>query len=126
MNRVSVQGNLGKDPERIGKIVVFSIADNRRAKDQSGEWIDVTQWLDVKCFGKNADKVEAGLKKGDSVHLSGRLEIEKWEDKEGNKRSKAVIIPDNFNGVLKVTYLSLPVNAEMPTQAASNFDDLGF
>jgi single-strand DNA-binding protein len=113
MNSIQIKlGRLGKDPERHGKLVTFSIADSSSFKNKEGEWEEKTQWLDVKCFGNNADKVEAGLKKGDAVVLSGRLVIEQWEDKDGKKRSKPVIIPDNYNGVMKVDVLRLSVTEE--------------
>jgi single-strand DNA-binding protein len=107
LNKVMLIGRLTRDPEvrtfsNGGKVAKCGFAVNNRKKDQqSGQWVDDPVFLDLEVFnrgenGKQADRVEETLRKGHQVFIEGHLRMDNWTDKEGQKRSKLVIVVDNF------------------------------
>lgn len=108
LNKVMLIGRLTRDPEiktfgNGGKVANIGFAVNNRKKDkQSGEWVDVPVWIDLKVFNretgrKMADLVESSLKKGQQVYVEGHLVLEEWTGKEdGKKASKMVVYVDDF------------------------------
>lgn len=69
-----------------------TIAVTEKRKDN-----EHTSFIDVKVFGKMAENFQKFVKKGQSVHINGRLRQESWEDKQtGQKRSKLGVLVDGF------------------------------
>lgn len=101
MNTVCLIGTLTKDPEikeqkgvNIGN---FSVALNENYTSKEGEKIEKTHYFDVVSFGKNAENIEKFFKKGSRIAIRGKLNQERWEDKESKKaRSRVVIYLDDF------------------------------
>ena len=96
VNRVTLIGRLGKDPEvrrlENGAVVAkFSVATNESYKDSAGNWQDKTEWHDIIAWRQLAERAESGLKKGALIFIEGKLTHRKWQDKDGNNRSKVVI-----------------------------------
>src|SRR3569832_959748 len=92
-NRVILVGNLTRDPElkyTASNMAVSEIglAVNDRRKSASGEWIEETTFVDVTLWGRTAEVASEYLSKGSSVLVEGRLKLDSWESKEGQKRSK--------------------------------------
>jgi single-strand DNA-binding protein len=88
INRVTLLGNLGKDAELkyTGKgtaVTSFSVATNKKWKDDQGDWQEKTAWHNVVCWQKVAEAA-ANLKKGDSVFVEGELQTRNYE-KNGQK-----------------------------------------
>jgi len=83
-------------------VAKFGFAVNNRKKNQTtGAWEDEPVFLDVEAFnrgdtGKQADQVEQYLTKGRQVFIEGHLRMDNWTDKEGQKRSKLVIVVETF------------------------------
>tara|TARA_B100000700_G_C15033772_1_gene851812 strand:+ start:2466 stop:2903 length:438 start_codon:yes stop_codon:yes gene_type:complete len=102
VNKVILVGNLGQKPEmRYTKdqqpIANFSIATSESWKDKSsGDMMERTEWHNVTFFGRIAEVVERYLDKGSKVYVEGRLQTDKWEDENGNKRSATKIIGSNM------------------------------
>tara|TARA_B100001250_G_scaffold390573_1_gene390673 strand:+ start:154 stop:591 length:438 start_codon:yes stop_codon:yes gene_type:complete len=98
VNKVILVGNLGQKPEmRYTKdqvpIANFSIATSESWKDKSsGDMTERTEWHNITFFGRIAEVVERYLDKGSKVYVEGRLQTDKWEDENGNKRSATKII----------------------------------
>lgn len=96
LNKVSLIGNLGKDPEvrfTQGGMAVcsFSVAVTERRKE--GEtWGDHTEWFNVVSFGKTAENVGKFLKKGRQTYVDGRLQTRKWQDREGKDRYTTEVV----------------------------------
>jgi single-strand DNA-binding protein len=67
------------------------VAVNTGYKDKSGEWQDDTCFIDVDVWGKQAEWLTESARKGSKVLVEGSLREDKWEDREGNKRSKIKI-----------------------------------
>ena len=103
MNSVNISGRLGKDAElrnTQGGSSILSLAvavSDRKRNGQTGQWEDITHWIDVIVFGKRAEALSKILKKGSYVIVNGRLSQSKWEDKQGNKRSKIEVIANDVD-----------------------------
>ena len=95
----TIAGNLGRDPEikhtaNGVAICSFSIAVNTRKKE-GNEWVDgPTTWWEIKTFKNLAELCAEQLTKGTKILVTGRPELEQWEGKEGEKRSKLVLLAD--------------------------------
>ena len=68
VNKVILVGNLGKDPElryttQQLPVASFSLATGERKKDQSGNWVDHTEWHNIVTFGKTAENCNQYIKK---------------------------------------------------------------
>lgn len=100
LNRLVINGNLTTDCKlERGKSGVayggFCIAVNRSVK-KGDNWEEVTYFFEVKAFGKLFESQHPYLTKGANVTVDGSLTQERWETKEGEKRSKIVIQADTL------------------------------
>lgn len=102
INVVNLAGNLTRDMEvkstASGSYVGnFSIAVNeRRPNKQSGEWEDHPHFFDCVMFGERARKLAKYFTKGTKLSISGKLSQNRWEDQNGNNRSKVEVIVNDF------------------------------
>lgn len=97
VNKVTLIGNLGQDPDvRVtggGTAVAnMRLACNERYKNGQGEWVDRVEWVTVVAFGKTAENCREYLQKGRQLYVEGRLQTRNWEDKDGNKRYTTEVI----------------------------------
>lgn len=98
VNSVTLSGNLGRNADlkytQKGTAVSnFSIAVTE--KFSSGD--DKTHWFTCVLWGKLAEAVSQYLLKGAKVTVQGKLEVQEYEDKQGNKRSKTQVIVSNLD-----------------------------
>ena len=95
LNKVTLIGNLGNDPEVRSttggnRVATFSLATSRSWNDAPGPKQEKTEWH--RCVVWNtkgsqlADIVERYVKKGDKLYVEGRIEYRQWQDKEGQTR----------------------------------------
>jgi single-strand DNA-binding protein len=102
VNKVILVGHLGKDPEMRytaagAPIASFSLATSEQWKDkQSGEKTDKTEWHNIVMFDKVAEIAGQYLRKGSLVYLEGKLQTDKWTDKEGHDRYTTKIIANQM------------------------------
>src|SRR5258708_4222195 len=99
LNQVTLMGNLTRDPElrqtpNGQSVTSFSLALNRSYKDASGEWREVTDYIDIVCWGPLAERVAQYLSKGRRCLVQGRLQSRSWEQ-EGQKRSKVEVLAND-------------------------------
>ena len=99
VNQVILMGNLTRDPEvrqtPSGQSVCsFSLALNRAYKDQSGDWQEATDFIDVVAWGPLGERVAQYVTKGRRVLVQGRLQSRAWEQ-EGQKRSKVEVLAND-------------------------------
>src|SRR5208282_5359729 len=120
LNRASIIGNLGVDPEARTtlngqRIVSFSVATTETWKDaQSGEKRERTEWHRVVIFNEGLGKIaEKYLTKGAKVFLEGKLTTRKWQDQSGADRYSTEIHLTPYNGVL--TFLDSRRDGERST-----------
>ncbi len=101
INRVTITGNLTRDPELRSTpggtaVCKLRVAVNSRRKDgQSGEWVDKPNYFDVTVWGAQGENCANYLSKGRPVAVDGRLEWREWESQDGGKRQAVEIIADS-------------------------------
>ena len=107
LNKVTLIGNLGKDPEirsfqNGGRAAHFSIATSESWKDKdSGERKERTEWHRVAIMSEGLITItEKYLKKGSKVYIEGRLETRKWTDKDGKERYSTEVVLRPYSGEL--------------------------
>jgi single-strand DNA-binding protein len=130
VNRVTLIGNLGKDPEvrytTDGKAIAnITVATSESWKDKTtGDKQEKTEWHRVTFFDKLAEIVGQYLKKGSSIYLEGKLQTRKWKDKDGQDRYTTEIVGKEMImlGGKKDGESSAPSKAPAPS-APADFDD---
>ncbi|PKQ10091.1 MAG: single-stranded DNA-binding protein [Actinobacteria bacterium HGW-Actinobacteria-9] len=102
INKVMITGNLTRDPELKSTgsgmaVLKMGVAVNDRAKNQqTGEWEDRPNFIDVVMFGTRAESVSRFLSKGSKVAVEGKLRWSSWENQQGEKRSKIEVVVDEI------------------------------
>jgi len=84
INKAILVGNVGRDPEvrstQSGtRIATFPLATNERRKDESGNWVDSTEWHNIVAWGRTADVVERYVSKGRQLYIEGPIRTRSWE-----------------------------------------------
>jgi single-strand DNA-binding protein len=107
VNKVTVLGNLGKDPEvrnmpSGGKVVSFTVATSESWNDKaSGERKELTEWHKIVVMNERLGEIaEKYLKKGSKVYVEGKLQTRKWTDQSGQDKYTTEILLGRFNGEL--------------------------
>ena len=90
-NKIIIVGNLGRDPElkhtpQGTAVCKFSVATSERRKSADGQIEETTTWFRVSAWGRQAELAQEFLVKGRQVYVEGRLRLEEYTDREGNKR----------------------------------------
>jgi single-strand DNA-binding protein len=103
LNIVALSGNLTRDSElretKSGTPVCnLGIAVNRSRKQDDGSYQDDVSFFDLTVWGNYGSLVAKKLKKGDPIALTGRLEQQRWENDNGEKRSKVIVVVDQIDG----------------------------
>lgn len=104
-NKVILMGNLTRDPElrytpKGTPVAAFGIAVNRQLRTESGETRQETTFVDVEAWSQIAERIAKFVKKGSPILIEGRLRLDQWDDKKtGQKRSKLVVVCENFRFV---------------------------
>lgn len=101
LNSVSITGRFTRDvelrhtPSNMA-VADISLAVNDSKKNGSGDYEEVVHFVDVTLFGRTAEVAAEYCSKGSRVAVEGRLCQDRWEDKEGNKRSKIKVMANKF------------------------------
>jgi single-strand DNA-binding protein len=106
MNKVLIEGRLVEDPKTKilsngNQMTVFSIAVNQKYKDKNGQWKERVSFIDIKCFGKLAERAGSQLNKGYKVMIEGEIRQEKRQLLSGKKRNEIKIIARKINILAK-------------------------
>jgi len=101
INKVTLIGNLGGDPEvrhLEGGVAVarFSLATNENYQDKDGNWQTSTEWHNVVAWRGLAERVERSLKKGMLVYVEGKISYRKYTTQEGQERSVTDIVANTI------------------------------
>ena len=118
-NNVTLVGRLTRDPEmgytpNQTAVTKFGLANNRKWKPQGGELQEQVSFIDCTSFGKQAETLNQYLAKGSRVLVSGRLQQDRWQDRETQaNRSKIVVIVERFQ------FLDTKADAQAAQQAAA-------
>ncbi len=99
LNSVLIEGNLTKDPElsytSTGKPVVKLRIGSNRSYKKDDEYQQEASFFDITVWGKQAEACAEFLEKGRGVRIVGRLKEDRWQDQEGNNRSKVQIVAEH-------------------------------
>jgi single-strand DNA-binding protein len=100
VNKATLIGNLGNDPEvrfaQSGNAVCnlrLAISERRKSGD---EWKEVTEWVDVVVFGKTAENAGTYLRKGKQVYVEGRIQTRSFEAKDGTTKYRTEVVADRI------------------------------
>lgn len=101
LNKVFLMGNLTRDPEirytPAGLAVAsFGIAINSSWTAKTGEQKEEVCFVDISIFGRRAEVIGEYFSKGNPIFIEGRLQLNQWETKDGQKRSTLRVVADNF------------------------------
>lgn len=102
LNKVQLIGNITRDPEvkytpKGNAVTDLGLAINRFYSSESGEKREETTFVDVTLWGRQAEIAGEYCKKGRSVYIEGRLQLDSWEDKAtGQKRNRLRVVGDNM------------------------------
>ena len=134
-NRVILMGNITTEIElrstQGGTAVCdVSLAVNDRRKNQAGEWIEDTTFVDVTLWGRTAEVAAEYLGKGSPVLIEGRLKLDTWET-DGQKRSKLKVVGERMQMIgskpkAKVTASTVVSDENVAAAAGANGDDIPF
>lgn len=128
-NQLAVSGNLTRDAEvrdtkAGGKQVTFTVANNRTVNKEKKTTFFRCIW-----FGDTAAKIAQYLVKGKPVFVTGAVELDEYEDKDGNKRSSIQIVVNNLQLQYSEggrTQESTGAQTEEVAANDENFDDVPF
>ena len=100
-NRVILMGNLTRDPElrytpNGTAVVDLRLAVNDRVKNASGEWVDQPTFVDVTLWARQAEVASEYLSKGSPMLIEGRLKLDTWETKDGQKQSRLRVVGERM------------------------------
>jgi single-strand DNA-binding protein len=102
VNKVTLLGNVGKDPEvkflPSGLPVAnLTLATSDRFKDKAGEWQDRTEWHNLTAYQRVAEIIRDYVKKGSKLYVEGRIQTRSWDDQaSGQKKYRTEIIVNDI------------------------------
>jgi len=94
-------GNLTRDPELRTTpsgtpVCQFGMAVNRIYNNTNGERQEETTFVDIEAWGRQAETISKYVTKGNPLFVEGRLKLDTWENKDGEKRSKMKVVLENM------------------------------
>ena len=136
-SKIQIVGNLGRDPElrytpNGRPVTEFSVAVNQSTKNQqTGEWVEATDWFRVSIWGDRGERAAENLRKGNRVLVDGRFRTREYEAKDGQKRLSLEITADTVLPLDKReanadgTFAGAPATAGAPAGGgrSGGFDD---
>lgn len=104
VNKITLIGNLGADPEVRAissgvKVARIRLATSESYKDNDGNWQDRTEWHTVIMWRDQAERAEKWLKKGMTIYVEGRMTYRDWETSEGQKRLSAEVVSNYYKKI---------------------------
>ena len=99
-NIITITGRLTRDPELrytpSGTAVASFTLANNNSYTTNGEKVEKVSYIDCTAWGKTGEIITEYCKKGKKILVSGRLELRRWDDQDGNKKSKIEIVVSEF------------------------------
>ncbi|MBK6901767.1 MAG: single-stranded DNA-binding protein [Saprospirales bacterium] len=101
VNRVTLIGNLGRDPEirtlETGAMVAkFSVATDEGYRDTSGNWVDRVEWHGSRCLEATGRSCAGRPEKGMLIYVEGKLSTRKWKDQNDVERYRTEVVANYF------------------------------
>ena len=128
MNRATLLGHAGKDPElrdlkNGGRAATFSLATTEKWTDREGRPGEATEWHRVVVYGPAVEAVGKMLRKGDRVMVEGRIATRGFTDREGNDRAVTEIVVSGRQGLVNILSERRAGPDRSPGQAEETPDD---
>lgn len=132
VNKVTIIGHLGQDPEvrhleSGASIAKLRVATNENYKDKEGNWQDRTEWHTVIAWRFLAERAEKSMKKGSLVYIEGKLTTRKWQDSDGKDRWTTEVVANTLRSLDRKeggggggSYPPLPNAADDPYAGSSD------
>jgi len=100
-NKVILVGNLTRDPQLSylpsqTPVIDFGMAVNRNWTGQDGQRREETCFVDLRAYGKPAEIINHYMSKGRQLLVEGRLQFQQWQAQDGTRRSKHIVVVENF------------------------------
>lgn len=97
INKVTLIGNVGRDPElKVSKngdsVATFSLATTYSYRPQGGERVDNTEWHRIVAWRNLADQASKYITKGRKVYVEGRIQSRQYTDQGGQQRTAYEIV----------------------------------
>lgn len=126
-NRVILVGNITREIElrytqSETAVTDVGLAVNDRRKNQAGEWIEETTFVDVTLWGRTAEVAAEYLGKGSPVLIEGRLKLETWEQ-DGERRSRLKVVGERMQMLGKTKQKEAPEGATVSAEGPSHEGD---
>ena len=107
MNRATLLGHAGRDPEIRelkggGKAAVFTLATTEKWTDREGRPSEATEWHRVVVYGPAVEPVGSMLRKGCAVLVEGRIATRGFRDREGKDRAVTEIVVAGAQGTVNI------------------------
>ncbi len=107
MNRATLVGHAGRDPEirdlkNGGKAATFTLATTEKWTDADDRPAEATEWHRIVMYGPTVAAVETMLRKGDRVMVEGRIATREYRDREGNDREITEIVVAGRQGMVNI------------------------
>lgn len=108
INKVTLIGRLGKDPEirhnqEGDPIANLTVATTEKWKNKAGEWQELTEWHRVVVFSSGLAKyIKEYATKGALLYIEGKLKTRKWQDNSGNDRFTTEIVLSGYDAKFNI------------------------
>ena len=107
MNRATLVGHAGRDPEirdlkNGGKAATFTLATTEKWTDADGRPAEATEWHRIVVYGSSVAAVEKMLRKGDRVMVEGRIATRDYRDREDVARTVTEIVVAGRQGMVNI------------------------
>ena len=107
MNRATLLGHAGRDPEMRDlangeKAATFTLATTEKWKDREGQPAEATEWHRIVVYGPTVAAVEAMVRKGDAVLVEGRIATRDYREREDVARTVTEIVVAGRQGMVNV------------------------
>ena len=128
VNRVFLTGRLTRDPElrrtpSDRAVTQMGMASSRRYKARDGEWKEMTAFVNVVAWGRQAETCAEFLRKGSAVFVEGRLSSRSWETQDGQKRSTIEVQADRIQFLDRIAKPEVPEDEFVETGGMAGLSD---
>lgn len=125
VNRVTLIGNLGRDPDiqvLEGNIAVakFPLATTETFKDRTGKLVSQTEWHTIVLWRGLAELAQKFLHKSSLVYIEGRLRTRSWDDKDGHRKFATEVVGDNLIMLDKRIDPAAPTGDDHPASSGTH------
>lgn len=129
LNKVTLIGNLGADPElrhtSSGTAVCnMRLATNEKWRDKQGNLQEHTEWHRITVWGAKAAACAKYLGKGRQVYIEGKLRTRPWTDKQGVERYTTEVVATDVQFLGSAKSVGEKLGAEKPGEMPAAHEEM--